>query len=121
MGGWEVCKSTDYRIEMEQVGREGTVFYIEESRLPFDWEILGGTKGGAGLTIPAPKEWDMYCEKNKATWAKGRRDEIIQKVAQALANNWYKNGTFEIDQDIWLNIYPGPNLLTRLLNKLGLE
>lgn len=121
MGNWEVYKSEGYQIEMNQFGREGEIFYIEQSRLPFSWEILGGTKWGAGVTIPSPREWDKYCEKNKANWAKGRRDEIVQRIAQALSKHWYKNGTFEIEKDIWLNIYSGPSLLTRLLNKLGLE
>ena len=73
-----------YLVEEKQDGRAGWVFYIEQSRLPLPWEILGAG-GGVGISVPTPEEWDTYCEKHKAVWAKGRREEILQRVSQSIA------------------------------------
>jgi hypothetical protein len=109
--------SENYRVEEKQEGRSGHAYYIEQGRLPFFYEILGIK--GRGLDIPSPEQWDAYCEKHEAEWAKGRRDEILERVAQALLKKWYRHGTYEIIEDRSLNIYPDPSLLSRLLDKLG--
>lgn len=111
-----MSKLRTYKIEDEPHGRGGWAFYVEQGRLPFSWEILGNK--GRGVDIPLPEEWNAYCEKHETGWAIGRRDEIVQRLADGLLKNWYGNGTYEIVEDHWLNIYPGASLLSRLLDKL---
>jgi hypothetical protein len=96
-------KSRGYKIEYESHGRCGWTFYIEQGRLPFEWEII---VGGMGVEIPLPEKWDAYCEKHKANWAKGRRNEIVQRLAEGLIKKWYwfGNGTYEI--------FEGPGLIS---------
>jgi hypothetical protein len=112
-----MSKTGAYKIEDELHSRGGWVFYIEQGRLPFSWEILGVK--GRGVDIPTPEAWNDYCEKHSANWAKGRRQEIVQRVAEGLLKKWYGDGTYKVIEDRWLNIYPGPSLLSRLLDKLG--
>ncbi len=104
-----MSKTKTYKIEVEAHGRGGWAFYVEQGRLPFSWEILGVK--GTGVEMPIPEAWDAYCEKHGANWAKGRRDEIVQRVAEGLLKKWYGNGTYEVVEDRWLNIYPSPSLL----------
>jgi hypothetical protein len=42
----------------------------------------------------------------------------VGKVAEAASKKWYKNGRYEINEDRWLDIYPNPSLLSKLLDKL---
>lgn len=121
MSNFEIYKSNDYQIKVEQTGRAGYIFYIEKSRLPFAWEmIISGRKTGTGVVIPSPKEWDNYCEKNGANWAKGRRDEIVRRIGEAVGNGWYSNGTYEIRDDRWLDAYPGQSLISKFIHRLFL-
>ena len=106
-----------YQIEEKAEGRAGWVFYVEQGRLPLPYEILGVP--GRGVEVPPAEEWDEYCEKHGSSWAKGRRDEIVQRVAKGLLKKWYGSGSYEVVEGRWLNIYPGPSLLSRLLDKMG--
>ena len=118
MSSYEIYKSEDYKIESVARGREGYIFYIEKSRLPFDWEIIIHERNtGRGLTIPTSKEWDSYCERHKANWAKGRRDEIVKRIANVLAKKWGV-GNYEIVEDRWLNIWFGSSFLERFLKRM---
>src|SRR3712207_6403984 len=105
-----MSKSRTYKIEYESYGRCGYAFYVENRRLPFEWEII---IGGIGVDIPVLEEWDAYCEKHSANWAKGRRDEIVQRLADGLIKKmyWFGNGTYEIVDGRWLNVYSGASLL----------
>src|SRR2546423_15277003 len=105
--------SVKYQVKIEQIGRAGWAYYIEqEKQLPFSWENFGTP--GDGIIIPSPTEWNKYCEKRGADWAKERREEILQRVAQSFLKRRYGNGSFEIT-DRWVYIRPGPTLLSRLL------
>ena len=42
-----------FRIEIKYDGRAGWVFYVEQSRLSFPWEILG--IDGVGISVPPRK------------------------------------------------------------------
>jgi hypothetical protein len=105
----------NYRVEQEQKGPAGWLYYVERSRLPFPWEILGTS--GIGITVPTPQEWDAYCEKHGAVWAKGRREKILQRLARRMLQ-LHGNGYFDMEDD-WISInpvYEPP--LTRLLSRL---
>ncbi len=106
-----------YRIEEKRISRYGHLFYIEQGgRLPFFWDILGTP--GIGIEIPLPEEWDAFCEKHGAEWAKNRREEILQRVSQWVLKKWFGKGEIEYTEH-WINIRPGPSLLSRLLSRIG--
>ena len=94
----------NYRIEEKQEGRAGWVFYLEQSRLPFPWELLGAG-GGISITVPMAEAWNRYCEEHEADWAKGRREEILQRVAQSMLKQRYGIGYFTIEEQ-WVSVYP---------------
>lgn len=72
----------NYEVELEH-GREGKVFYREVGgTLEFWWEFMSYDVGyGVGIQVPSSSQWDAYCEKHSAAWAKGRRQEILERVA----------------------------------------
>jgi hypothetical protein len=104
-----------YKIEEEQHGRAGWVYYVAGTRLPFPWEILG--TGGISISVPSAEKWDEYCDNHNANWAKGRREEILMRVAEKMVKKRYGNGHFEIEPN-WIVILPSPSLLSRLLTYL---
>lgn|GEM_PF-3521442 len=104
-----------YKIEEKQIGRAGWVFYTEETRLAFPWEILGTT--GISISVPTPEKWDEYCDENNAHWAKGRREEILQRVGRFMSRKESGNSSFEIEPN-WIVVVPGPSLISRLLGFL---
>lgn len=72
--------SVDYKVEIEQTGRGGTIIYTEPNgSLTFDWEFA---TNGADMFVPTPEQWDAYCRGRSAGWAKGRRQEILERVAE---------------------------------------
>lgn len=76
----ELYKSEGFKIETEYHGREGRIFYVEKSRLPFDWEMVLEKKWGRGLTIPTKAEWDSYCRRNDADWARKRGKRLSRRL-----------------------------------------
>lgn len=111
-------RSSDYRIEETREGQSGYVFYIEgASKLPFFWEIIG-IPSGVGITVPKHEEWEAFCDKHKAEWAKDRRDEILQSVSQWMLKKWFRSGEIEFEGP-WIRIIPGPSLISRLLSRIG--
>jgi hypothetical protein len=70
----------DYQVEIDSAGRSGNVRYKEEGPpLEFWWEF---TMDGAVINVPAAQNWDAYCDRENAGWAKGRRQEIIARLAE---------------------------------------
>src|SRR6267378_7717435 len=101
-----MASPTHYKVEVQQEGRSGRIVYLEGGEsLSFFWEY---TIDGVGVAIPITDDWSAYCERAGAYWARGRREEILQNLAQALVKR-YKKGTFELT-DHWLNIHQGPSL-----------
>jgi hypothetical protein len=67
-----------YSVELTQQGPCGSIFYKEQDRaLEFPWEYF---EKGIIVRVPSPGEWGAFCERNKAEWGKGRRDEILARV-----------------------------------------
>ena len=103
---------TAYQVEVNQKGRSGSIVYLENGKsLSFWWEYI---VDGVGVSIPTEEGWDAYCKKAGADWARGRRDEITQNVAQSVVKR-YRHGSFEFTEH-WLNIHQGPSLFSRLLS-----
>jgi hypothetical protein len=69
----------NYKVEIDQSGRGGRVSYIENERaLNLDWEFA---INGVDLFVPTPEQWDAYWQSRDADWARGRRQEILERVA----------------------------------------
>jgi len=84
-------------------------------RLPFSWEILGTE--GIGIFVPKAEEWDAFCEKHNADWAKGSRDEILARLANGVIKKRYGKGSFELNPSSIL-ITPDPSVMSFLLSFL---
>ena len=70
----------DTKIDIEQSGRGGTIIYSEDAgSLSFDWEFA---TNGADMFVPNPQQWDANCRSRDAGWAQGRRQEILERVAE---------------------------------------
>ncbi|MBV9468503.1 MAG: hypothetical protein JOZ57_04610, partial [Abitibacteriaceae bacterium] len=67
-------------------------------RLNFDWEF---STVGADIMVPAPEQWDAYWEQSGAAWAKGRRQEILERVAEATRQQKAQNAAITIE-DRWI-------------------
>lgn len=78
-----------YQLENVLDGPGGTIFYYEQGgRLPFEWQYI---VGGSGVGVPPPALWDRFCEKHSFPQGRGRRDEILTRVAKYLIM-WYGRG-----------------------------
>ena len=90
-----------YEIKISQMGRGGTVFYVEdENELPFDWEF---STTGATIFVPTPENWNAFCESRGMEAAKDRRLEILETTGREICRRQTLNGTFQIE-DNWLEI-----------------
>lgn len=70
----------DYHVGFDSAGRAGNVYYTEDgTTLTFWWEF---TMDGAVINVPSAAHWDAYCEANSAGWAVGRRQEILERIAE---------------------------------------
>jgi hypothetical protein len=89
----------DYKVEIESGGRGGNVFYVEGwQRLPLWWEYISN---GVAIDAPSSEEWDTYCDEYSAECAKGRRTEILERVAIEAQRQQVPSATFIInDQGI---------------------
>ena len=89
-----------YKVEIEQTGRGGTIKYLEQDgMLSFDWEFA---INGADIFIPNPEQWDMYWRSSAAVWAVGRRQEILERVAEAVRARQAPNAVVSIE-DSWIH------------------
>jgi hypothetical protein len=104
-----------YKVEITQDGRCGQDIYVEDGkRLPFDWEF---SAAGVTIYVPTPQEWDAYCEKYDAVWAKGRRREILERVAQEVRRQKVKSARFEI-LDHWVELSFEDHWIFSLFSKI---
>jgi len=84
-----------YEVKFTTRGRGGYVYYIEDGiELPFDWDI---TTVGFDIYVYTPDEWDSFCEQHGAYRAKGRRQEILQRVAEEVRKQQAKSAKVTID------------------------
>jgi len=89
-----------YTVEIEQSGRGGTIRYVENGEaLSFDWEFA---MDGADVFVPAAEQWDTFCAGRNAGWAKGRRSDILERVAAEVREQKAKCSTVTID-DTWIH------------------
>jgi hypothetical protein len=105
----------DYEVKYTREGRSGDVFYIEDGlKLPFEWDI---TTVGFDIYVPMPNEWDAFCENHGAYWAKGRRQEILQRIADEMRRQRAKGAKISID-DTGISFSLEGSLVYRLLSKI---
>ena len=84
----------DYKVEIDQSGRGGSISYIENGQaLIFDWEFA---TDGAYVFVPAPEQWDAYWQSDNG-WAQGRRQEILERVAEEVRRQKAQGSTVTID------------------------
>ena len=89
-----------HKVEIEQTGRGGTVRYFEDGReLTFDWEF---TMDGADIFVPTPEQWDLNCRSRGAGWAEGRRQEILERVAEEVRAQKATSSVVNIE-DNWIH------------------
>jgi len=89
-----------HKVEIEQTGRGGRVKYLEHGgELSFDWEFA---TGGADIFVPAPQQWDTFCRGQGAAWAEGKRQEILERVAEEVRSQKARNSSVSIE-DNWIH------------------
>jgi hypothetical protein len=92
--------SVNYKVEIEQTGRGGTITYTEDGgSLSFDWEFA---IGGADVFVTTPELWDANCRGRNAAWAEGRRQEILERVAEEVRRQKATSATLSIE-DQWIH------------------
>jgi hypothetical protein len=70
----------NWLVEIETRGRDGYVYYFEGvNQVRFYWEFGGPPRIIAIITGAGPDEWD-----ESLPWAKGRRPEIMRRIAEAV-------------------------------------
>lgn len=88
-------KSMNYEVRIVKDGRGGWVYYLEDkAMLPFDWDT---TSDGFEVYLPPSNEWDDFCKKNNATNCIGRRQQIIERLAEEVRRKKAKKATVSID------------------------
>src|SRR2546423_894642 len=104
-----------FEIKIRKTGRAGWMDYIEEGRsLHFRWDL---NTEGAEVYVPTPYEWDVFCEKSAADWARGRRQEILERLAQEYCRQRAKKAKWRI-ADHWILISFENYRIHSLLKKL---
>jgi hypothetical protein len=89
----------DYRVEIDSAGRAGNVRYWEDGPpLEFWWEF---TMDGAAISVPAAQDWDAYCDRTEAGWAKGRRQEILARIAEETRRQRASSAKIAFEED-WI-------------------
>jgi hypothetical protein len=91
----------NYHVKIIQSGRTGWINYVEDGKLlPFGWDF---SALGIEIYVPSSEEWNEYCDKHKADWAKDRRTEILERLAQEVCRQKAKKAKASIN-DNWINI-----------------
>lgn len=89
-----------HKVEIEQTGRGGTITYTEDhGSLSFDWEFA---IGGADVFVTPPELWDANCTSRGAVWAVGRRQEILERVADEVRRQKATGASVSIE-DQWIH------------------
>lgn len=89
----------NYVVDIDQSGRGGRISYAENGNtMCFDWEFA---INGATVFVPSPDEWDLRCQKEGGGWARGRRQEILERVAQEVRRQKAGSASVSIE-DHWI-------------------
>lgn len=89
-----------YKVEIEQSGRGGRVVYSEDGgSMSFDWEFA---VNGVDLFVTSPEQWDAYCQGDGRAWAVGRRQEILERVAEQVRMQ-KASGSVVTIEDNWMH------------------
>lgn len=106
-----------YKVERTQEGCGGWVYYIEDGvKLPFDWEY---SATGFDIYAPSPQEWDTFCARHGAQTAFGRRQEVLQRVAEEVRRKKAKTAKVVIDDAGISFSFKGDPVYTLLRKILG--
>jgi len=85
----------DWSVDIETRGRDGTVHYSEgPNRVRFYWEFGGAPRIVAIISGVRPGEWD-----ESVPWAKGRRVEIMHRIAEGVIRQKAPGCTAEYFED----------------------
>lgn len=104
-----------YEVTVKSEGRGGWAYYVEDGyKLPFDWDV---TPVGFDVYLPTPEEWFSFCDKHGAVGAKGRRPEIVQRLAEGVRQKRAKSAKVSIDDSGISYSFKG-GWLYSLLNKI---
>ncbi len=107
--------SQPYQVTITQKGPGGWDIYTEGGRkLAFEWQF---SAEGVAISVPTPQGWDDYCEKNDAGWAKGRRQEILERIAQEVRRKKAKTAVISYEDD-WIILSFEDDWVFSLLKKL---
>ena len=88
------------KVEIGQSGRGGTIIYFEAAgSLAFDWEFA---TNGVDMFVATPEQWDANCRSRNASWAEGRRQEILERVAEEVCKQKATSAVVTID-DNWVH------------------
>jgi hypothetical protein len=87
--------NTNYKVEIVREGRGGSVYYREdEATLPFYWDITGD---GFEVYLTPTTEWNDFCKQNNAMQCIGRRQEIVERIAEEVRRQKAKKAKVSID------------------------
>ena len=90
----------NYKVEIDQTGRGGGIRYTEdEQALSLDWEFASD---GVDVFVPTPEQWDAYWQNRDAAWAAGRRQEILERVAEEVRKQKATSSKVTIE-DNWIH------------------
>jgi aspartokinase-like uncharacterized kinase len=104
-----------YDVNIIREGRGGWIFYREEDNsLPFDWDI---TSDGFEVYVPPPSEWDDFCKRNSATQCIGRRQQILERLAEEVRKKKAKKAKVTID-DMGIHFSFEGDWLHSLVNRI---
>jgi hypothetical protein len=91
----------NYKVEITQSGRGGTIYYIEDDhRMSFDWEF---SMSGATIFVRTPDEWEKNSQSQDASWTSGRRQEILERLAEDVRRQQAPSARIEIE-DHWIEL-----------------
>jgi len=108
-------ESVSFNVDISKDGPGGWVTYSEDrGQLKFEWEFA---YKGISIRVPNPQEWDRFCDQEQAEWGKGRREEILGRLAEAFRSKQAKNATVRIDDD-WIQLAFADSFLASLLDRV---
>jgi len=96
-----MANQAQWHVTFKQVAQYGTIHYLEveqSAEIKFSWEF-----GGGGVIVmifsPPAASWDK-----DYPWAAGRRNQIIERVAQEAVRQQAPRSRYEIESDGTINI-----------------